>query len=210
MQSEFVGKTFHFLTITAAVVVGTRSVRLQCVCVCGNQTMAKPFELRNREKTSCGCWKRAVLGERSRTHGRANSRISGYSDRTYGVWQAMRDRCTNPHRADYHRYGGRGITVCKRWDKFENFLADMGEAPPNLTLDRKDNDKGYSPKNCRWATRNQQSYNSTTVVWVEWGGMKKSISDWCRYRSLSKSTYYSRRKRGWSVLQALGLSPTDK
>lgn len=207
MQSEFVGKRFHRLVVKAVVAAGPRALRLRCVCMCGTEVLARPFELRRREKTSCGCWKREVLAESTRTHGRANSRVAGYKDRTYGIWQAMRDRCTNPNRADYHRYGGRGISVCRRWAKFENFLADMGSAPPALTLDRINNDKGYSPDNCRWATRNQQSYNSTTVVWVEHAGVRRSISDWCRTLQLSKGTFYSRRKRGWGIKESLGLAP---
>jgi hypothetical protein len=77
----------------------------------------------------------------------------------YNCWLGMKDRCFNPNRKFYLNYGGRGITVCNRWMKFENFLEDMGERPPGLTLDRVNNNRNYEPNNCRWATRKQQSAN---------------------------------------------------
>lgn len=77
----------------------------------------------------------------------------------YVVWTAMKQRCQNKNRADYPRYGGQGITVCKRWQKFDNFYADMGDPPKGMSLDRIDNTKGYKPSNCRWATNSGQTCN---------------------------------------------------
>lgn len=206
MQNEFVGKVFHLLTVVKVVPFGVRAQRLYCQCVCGNTALAKPHELRTREKTSCGCWKKQVLGKSSRTHGQANSRSTGYANRTYGVWQAMRDRCSNPNRKDFYRYGGRGITVCARWQQFENFLADMGEAPAGLTLDRIDNNASYTPENCRWATRHQQTYNSSHMKYIEHQGETLCLSAWQKKVGVKPHTYYSRLRRGWSVKQALLLS----
>ena len=83
----------------------------------------------------------------------------GKPSKTYQCWRKMRTRCENPNATRYADYGGRGITVCERWHDFAGFLADMGEQPPGLTLDRKDNDGNYEPGNCRWATRAEQNRN---------------------------------------------------
>lgn len=79
--------------------------------------------------------------------------------RTYRIWAGMRKRCNDPNCKEYKNYGGRGISVCLRWDSFLDFLSDMGNAPDKLTLERINNDKGYYKANCRWATRKEQMAN---------------------------------------------------
>ena len=173
-----VGTRYGRLTVTARAPRGW--AQWVCECDCGVIMTLRANKLLSGNNKSCGCLKRSVLGDATRTHGRANSRVSGYKDRTYGIWQAMRDRCSNPNRHDWHRYGGAGVAVAPQWASFEQFVADMGEAPLGRTLDRVDGSKGYEPGNCRWATPKEQALNSAKshVFVVE--GVADSISGWAR------------------------------
>lgn len=129
---------------------------------------------------------------------------------TYGVWKNMIQRCTNKNNPAYHNYGARGITVCVRWYKFENFLADMGERPDNLTLDRIDNNLGYYKKNCRWADDTTQARNSRKATHVTIDGETMCIAEWLERCGTSYTTYKKRRsKYGWSMEKAL-TTPTRK
>lgn len=109
----------------------------------------------------------------------------------------MRRRCYDSARRDFKNYGGRGIKVCARWKSFRNFLADMGHRPPNTTLDRIDNDKGYSPKNCRWATKEQQLSNMRCNVFVTISGVRKTSVQWAREYGINKQTFGNRVRAGW-------------
>ncbi len=123
-----------------------------CRCDCGNEIVTYTNGLRSGHAKSCGCLQPETAAKTNLIHGQGGTP-------TYFSWQAMIGRCTNPKHIAYPWYGARGITVCKRWRTFANFLADMGERPKGTTLDRKDNEKGYEPGNCRWATRIQQDAN---------------------------------------------------
>jgi hypothetical protein len=136
-----------------------RGSRWLCRCDCGAGCEVLASHLTLGNKKSCRCLKRSALGDATRTHGVANSRLTGYKSRTYGIWQAMRGRCLNPNNSRWASYGGRGIKACERWSKFENFLLDMGEAPAGLTLERVDVDGSYTPTNCKWATWAEQAKN---------------------------------------------------
>lgn len=127
----------------------------KCMCECGRVTFVTGANIRSRHTKSCGCLKdEKTAAGMGRTHGMARSP-------TYRSWESMFGRCYRKGDPSYQQYGGRGISVCERWHKFTNFLADMGVRPRGLTLDRfPNNDGNYQPSNCRWATKKEQSNNT--------------------------------------------------
>lgn len=135
-------------------------------------------------------------------HGHASE---GRSSPTYSSWYGMVQRCTNPNRRYYHRYGGRGITVCDRWLDFRNFLTDMGVKPEGTSLDRIDNDGNYTPENCRWVNQTTQMCNRTNTLWLEIDGIRKPLSEWCSTGTVSPYVVRKRLKRGWSSKDAVYL-----
>ena len=106
----------------------------------------------------------------------------------YEAWVSMRKRCNSPSHAAYPNYGARGIIICDRWSLFENFLEDMGPRPEGMSLDRKNNAKGYSPDNCRWATKLQQCRNKRSNIYVTIGVETKCIAEWCLELGVRKGT----------------------
>jgi hypothetical protein len=132
-------------------------------------------------------------------HGKKNPsyRHGMTNTKTFSAWQNMRRRCNYPKFILFHRYGGRGIKVCERWLKFENFLEDMGVCPPKFSLDRIDNDGNYEPGNCRWASRVQQARNSSHNVLLTVNGQTHCISEWAEIAGIGCATLRWRVKRGW-------------
>lgn len=115
----------------------------------------------------------------------------------------MLSRCLNPNAPHYADYGGRGITVCERWREFSNFYADMGAKPPGLTLERIDNDKGYSPENCRWATREEQARNRRSNRLITYEGVTATLAETARRVGMGVTTLRGRLDAGWSVEEAI-------
>lgn len=139
-----------------------------------------------------------------KTHGRKGTP-------EYRSWGAMRTRCNNPNIAAYYRYGGCGITVCDRWDKFENFLADMGPRPSlSHTLDRIDPHGNYEPGNVRWATKKMQGRNRRNTAWITAYGTRMSLGDWAEAHGLSEETIRWRVTKGWSPEASVAPRFTDK
>lgn len=136
-----------------------------CQCDCGKEKIIRSDHLLSNKIQSCGC-----------LHNEGNNIRHGHNKKgevtkEYKAWGGMKQRCTNPSDKAYSDYGGRGITVCKRWLKFENFLEDMGECPIGLTLDRKNNNKNYCKSNCRWTTPQEQARNTRKNLYVTYNGI---------------------------------------
>ena len=167
---DITGQRFGRLTATRFHSV-QHDAMWECVCDCGSEKIVNGVDLRNGHTRSCGCLRQELLCSKPVTHGHTKRSRGRLRSPTYRAWDAMIHRCTRPSATQYSYYGGRGIRVCERWLKFENFLADMGERPEGTTLDRyPDNDGNYQPGNCRWATptmqarnRRPRSSNSATV-----------------------------------------------
>lgn len=131
--------------------------------------------------------------------------------RTRISWRNMLNRCLHPREFEYAMYGARGITVCERWLIYENFFADMGECPPKLTLDRINNDLGYHPGNCRWATQAQQARNKRTNRVIEFNGERKVLKEWAETIGVSPNTLTKRLLvLNWSVEKALTTKPDPR
>lgn len=133
-----------------------------CRCDCGTELEVVASSLRRGTTVSCGCYRADRMASLKLAHGENRK---GAQTKVHKVWSGMRARCTNPKINGYHRYGGRGIKVCDRWDLYENFLADMGEPPtPDHQLDRINSDGNYEPGNCRWATLKEQANNRVQQI----------------------------------------------
>ena len=123
--------------------------------------------------------------------------------KVYNVWAGMKQRCQNSKYHSYANYGGRGITVCERWQKFENFYTDMGDPPQGSSIDRRDNHKGYTPENCHWTTSKVQQNNRRTTRMLEYKGDILPLTVLAERHGVERHTLQHRLKRGWTVEDAL-------
>lgn len=162
-----------------------------CRCDCGNIKIIDQGNLTNGNTLSCGCLHHDIMLQRNTKHGKCRSP-------THISWSAMKQRCYNKDNQNYKYYGGRGVRVCKRWrNSFENFLEDMGTRPEGMTLERIDNEKGYSLDNCRWATMVDQNKNKRDTVYINFKGKVYIQSDFANYVGISSKTVSKRLKQKW-------------
>ncbi len=177
---------------------GSHSTAWRCLCDCGNITRVRGYTLLVGKSTSCRCFQKEQARIRFSTHGMTKTRV-------YSIWQGIKSRVNNPNETVFRYYGGRGITMHKRWqDDFLEFLKDMGLPPTDKhSIERIDNSKGYEPRNCRWATQKEQNRNKRQNVVISFMGKTHCLSQWVEELGLNYSTTYHRLKRGWSTERAL-------
>jgi len=192
---DMIGKKFGKILVLENIENKTinDSSKVKCLCDCGNIKSIRSLLLRKGIYTDCGC-----------VRIRRNSFLK---HELFVTWKDMNSRCYYPKAQYYKNYGGRGIKVCDRWrnkiNGLENFINDMGDRPKGYSLDRKDNNKDYSPRNCRWATNTQQCRNRTNNRLFEYKGVSRSIAEWCEIYKIKYSSFYSRTVRGWSIEKIL-------
>ena len=202
---DLVGRNFGRLRVLAFSHRVRMRVYWTCRCECGTERSFAADRIRVGKTVSCGCFaretaRRILQVRRLKEAGRKPS-----YPRERRIRQGIIGRCHNPRSDHFPKYGGRGITVCDRWrQSFDNFLADLGPAPsPEHSLDRVDNDRGYEPGNCRWATRGEQARNKRNNRFFTHDGRTMCMEDWSKELGLSPGTLARRLKWGWSVERAL-------
>lgn len=197
------GMKYTLLTIESEVMPRTNPRRFNCVCVCGKRTVVTRNNLSREHTRSCGCLQASSRKYGAIVHGHSIRNADGAPTSTYTCWASMLQRCRDPKASSYKYYGARGIRVCRRWQKFENFLSDMGEKPEGLSIDRISNDLGYFKGNCRWQSRLEQSNNRRCNVRLVLEGKSLTVTQWSRQKNISASAIYLRLKRGWSAEKTL-------
>lgn len=203
-QFNHAGQKFGRLTVVSFARRDKRSVFWLCTCTCGESCTVNRSNLRSGTTRSCGCLHREVLVASAR----AANTIHGESKpctAEYKSWVSMIRRCYNKKSKSHKNYGGRGITVCKRWrESYSAFLADMGRKPTTgHTLERMDNSKGYSPRNCTWATLTEQNRNRRFNRLLTFRGVTKCISAWAEDIKISETAIRGRVNRGWPTERIL-------
>ena len=202
---DLTGRRFGRLeVISFSHIANNRMSYWNCLCDCGNEVCVSSGNLKCGNTKSCGCYRSDLQHARKRVK----------SERLHYIWSSMKQRCSNENNHKYKDYGERGISVCKEWEYFENFYRwSMNNGySDDLTIDRINNDKGYSPDNCRWATKTEQARNKRNTRFIEYDGEIKPLPEWAEERRIPSSVIRKRLKIGWSMEEALNIPvlPTGK
>lgn len=194
VKKDLTGQRFGRLTVIGVDDRNTKKTYFYCQCDCGNVKSVRADSLMCGAIRSCGCMKK----EQDRINLEANHSHKMSKTRPYDIWQNMKGRCYNPHNPRYDRYGGRGITVCDEWKEdfnaFYEWSVQNGYSD-DLTIDRIDNDKGYSPDNCRWATQEEQARNRESNIKITIGNATKTLTEWCEIFELDYKKIIMRYRR---------------
>ncbi len=193
LDGSMIGQKFGRLTVVGKALKTPESnqYKVPCLCLCGE--VIQVFSTHVARGSLC----RKCSGISRRTHGRTPWDV-------YKIWICMRQRCLNPDHKNWKNYGGRGITVCESWAAFERFRDDMGPRPSKkYSLERINNNAGYSPENCRWATRKEQNRNTRFNRFVKIGDDVKTLAEWVEISGLNKSTLVNRLESGWEAEKVL-------
>lgn len=191
---ELTGRRFGRLTVTSFSGCEKGLSKWRCVCDCGNEVDVVGCYLTSGNTKSCGCARRENSANAARKH-------DGHGTRLYRIWRNMRARCRYQSVRQFNDYGGRGIRVCDEWDDFSSFQkwAFASGYSDDMTIDRIDNSKGYSPDNCKWSTRTQQNRNRRSNHIID----GKTISEWAEESGINVQTLQSRIGRGMTLEQAI-------
>lgn len=195
-KHDLTGRRFGRLVVRSFVVTDKPRARWLCACDCGETTETDAASLTRGLVRSCGCLAAEETRRRATRHG-------GSKDAAYGSWRNMMSRSAWMNHPSAKSYGHKGIVVCERWRKYENFLADMGPRPQGCSVDRIDNTKGYEPGNCRWATAAEQSRNTSRNIRLLYKGRILCVKDVCGEEGLSIPAVRSRAiRRGGDYVAA--------
>ncbi len=198
---DLTGYRFERLVVLEYLGREHHSSKWRCRCDCGEEIIVQASALRAGTTKSCGCFRRERMGHLTLSHGErgGDKRLKGSPE--YKAWDSLRQRCMNPKDKAYEWYGGRGIKVCARWEKFENFLADMGRRPsPEHSIDRIKVNGDYEQANCRWATELEQARNRTNN---RAAAGCATLSEAAEKVGIAYVTLKARLAHGWSLDDAL-------
>ena len=199
---DLTGQRFGRLVVMEYVARVNHSSKWKCLCDCGNWSVVSLSGLRSGT-FSCGCYRVERAGLLTLKHG-ARGGDNRNKMATYKTWDSMKQRCHNPKSKGWQWYGGKGITVCDRWlADYNNFLTDMGERPPRASIERKNNELGYSPDNCVWATSKEQARNRSNNRLVLFNGQMMPLVQACELAGMPYKTAKSRLQKGWSEHDAI-------